>query len=66
MSLVTNEFWKQGNFVARAAGMSDAPRVELPHPVAGSGEAKMFEVAQAIVPRLLAVFSGNQRGEVRW
>jgi hypothetical protein len=37
VSLVTEEFWEQGNFVARSLGMPDLPRVNLPHPIAGMG-----------------------------
>ena len=55
VALVTTEFWAQGDFVARSAGMPDVPRVELPHPVAGSGHANMDEVARLIAPRIVSV-----------
>jgi len=49
VALVTEDFWPQGDFVAQSLGMPDAPRLRLPHPVAGTGEANMARVAQSIV-----------------
>lgn len=58
VSLVTEEFWAQGDFVARSVGMPDAPRVRLPHPVAGTGVEHMSlvagEIANDIVEQLRA------------
>lgn len=45
IALVTDEFWPQGDFVARSVGMPEAPRVRLPHPVAGTGVERMALVA---------------------
>jgi hypothetical protein len=53
VSLVTTAFWEQGHFVAKAAGMSSAPRLELPHPVAGTTAESMAVVATALVPRIV-------------
>jgi len=53
ISLVTEEFWPQGDFVAESLGMPDAPRLRLPHPVAGTGEANLEAVAEAIGPRIV-------------
>ncbi len=53
VALVTEEFWPQGDFVARAAGMPDLPRLRLPHPVAGTGEEAMTELATEIADRLV-------------
>ena len=53
VALVTEEFWSQGDFVARSLGMSGIPRVKLPHPVAGTGVAKMREVAESIAPLVI-------------
>ena len=64
VALVTEDFWPQGNFVARAFGMPEVPRVELPHPVAGTGDEAMKRVAAAIVPRVLAALRGEVKGEV--
>ena len=56
IALVTDEFWAQGDFVARSVGMPDVPRVRLPHPVAGTGVETMAEVAAETVPRIIAAF----------
>ena len=58
IALVTTDFWPQGDFVARAAGMPDVPRVEIPHPVAGTGAAAMAGVAATIAPRLRELLWG--------
>ena len=58
MSLVTDEFWAQGDFAARSVGMPDAPRVRLPHPVAGSGIENMTMVAGDITPCVIAALRG--------
>lgn len=58
VALVTTAFWEQGHFVARAAGMKGVPRLELPHPVAGTTPESMASVATGLVPRLLAVLGG--------
>ena len=52
MALVTEDFWPQGDFVAQSLGMPSAPRVQLPHPVAGTGEANMQRVAEAVVEEI--------------
>jgi len=56
VALVTEEFWPQGDFVAASLGMPDAPRIRLPHPLAGSGSARLEAVAREIAPRILAAF----------
>ena len=53
MALVTEEFWPQGDFVAESLGMPDLPRVQLPHPVAGTGAERMREIATEIAPAIL-------------
>ena len=53
VALVTEAFWPQGDFVAESFGMPDIPRLKLPHPVAGSGQQKMREVADALVKQML-------------
>ena len=58
VALVTEEFWAQGDFVARSVGIPDVPRVRLPHPVAGTGGARMAEVADDIVPAIVARWEG--------
>ena len=58
MALVTTEFWPQGDFIARSVGMPDVPRVELPHPVAGSGIENMALVATNTVPKIIEAWLG--------
>ena len=53
VSLVTEEFWEQGKFVARSLGMPDVPRVQLPHPIAGTGEENIRQVAEGVVDQIL-------------
>ncbi len=61
VALVTEHFADQGDFVARSVGLPDLPRVHLPHPVAGTGDANMRRVADAIAPRLLRAWQGVAR-----
>lgn len=53
MSFVTSKFEPQGDFVARAEGMPDVPRVSVPHPVAGIGADAMAELAREISAEVL-------------
>ena len=53
VALVTEKFWPQGDFVAQSLGMPDAPRLRLPHPVAGTGEANLAQVADAVAPAVI-------------
>ena len=59
VSLITTEFWDQGDFVARSVGLPDLPRVQLPHPVAGTGVANMAAVAADTVPLIISALQGN-------
>jgi len=59
VALVTEEFWPQGNFIARSVGVPDIPRVQLPHPVAGTGTEAMAMVAQQMVPQIMAAWRGD-------
>ena len=54
VSLVTEKFWPQGDFVANSIGMPDLPRVRLPHPTGGTGREHMARIAQAVVPDIVA------------
>lgn len=58
VALVTEEFWPQGDFVAAAAGMPTIPRIQLPHPVAGTGVAAMADEAERIADDIVAVLRG--------
>ena len=59
IALVTTEFWPQGDFVSHSNGMPDVPRIQLPHPVAGSGEDNMGLVADDIAPTIAAILQGS-------
>lgn len=59
VALVTEQFWLQGDSVARSAGMPDVPRLRLPHPVAGTGRDAMGQVADVIAPRIVGVLRGE-------
>ena len=50
---MTTVFWAQGDFVAKSAGMPDIPRLELPHPVAGTGAVRMAEIAAIAAPEIV-------------
>lgn len=60
VALVTEAFWPQGDFVAKAVGMPGVPRVRLPHPVAGSGTEAMARVAKEIAPEVVAALEGRR------
>ncbi len=53
VAFVTTKFEPQGNFVARAEGMPDVPRVIVPHPVAGIGLDAMGELALQICDEVI-------------
>lgn len=57
VALVTTTFWPQGDFVASAAGMPDLPRVQLPHPVAGTGHDAMSAIARDVAPQIVAALT---------
>ena len=57
VALVTEDFWAQGDFVAQSLGMPDIPRVQLPHPVAGTGEANLSLVANEILDNVMERFA---------
>ncbi|MAJ61845.1 MAG: hypothetical protein CBC48_19130 [bacterium TMED88] len=58
VALVTQEFWPQGDFVARSLGMPDVPRVKLPHPIAGTGTANMKAVATQVALEVIKALEG--------
>ena len=57
VALVTDDFWEQGDFVAKSFGMPDVPRVRLPHPVAGTGIDNLRAIAERVVPNILAALA---------
>ena len=42
--------------MARSVGMPTAPRIKLPHPVAGTGETRIGEVADSIADKIIDRF----------
>jgi hypothetical protein len=56
VTLVTDDFLEQGNFVARSVGMPAIPRIRLPHPVAGTGRDAMANIARGVRPEIVAAF----------
>lgn len=59
VALVTENFWPQGDLIARSNGMPDIPRVRLPHPVSGTGAEAMARLAAELAPRLIAILGGT-------
>lgn len=59
VAIVTSKFLVQGDFVARAEGMPDIPRVEVPHPVAGSGADAMMMTASKVCAEIIARLQGG-------
>ena len=59
VALVTEEFRAQGDFIATSFGMPDIPRVQLPHPVAGTGTDNHRLVAEKIATELVAALEGS-------
>jgi hypothetical protein len=59
VALVTDEFWSQGDFVAESLGMTEVPRVKLPHPVAGTGRENMRRIAKDIAPAVIAALEAD-------
>lgn len=59
VALVTEKFWPQGDFVAKSVGMPDVPRVQLPHPVAGTGEANLQVIAEAYADAIIDALEGQ-------
>ena len=53
VALITERFWQQSALVARAHGLSDVPRVELPYPLAGTGTPNLRRVAASVAPAVL-------------
>ena len=54
VALVTEDFWPQGDFVASSLGMPDIPRIKLPQPGAGTGQANLRKVAELITPQIIS------------
>jgi len=59
VALVTEDFWPQGDFVARSLGMPDIPRVRLPHPLAGTGADNLKRVAENVAATIIDALEGH-------
>ena len=59
VALVTEKFWSQGDYVAKVAGLPDLPRVQLPHPVAGTSSEQMTAIAEGVADAVLAGIRGR-------
>jgi hypothetical protein len=57
VALVTSDFWQQGDFVAKASGMPDIPRVALPHPIASTGREYMRKVSENLVAQIISALT---------
>jgi len=55
---VTDEIWDQGDFIAASFGMPEVPRVQLPHPVAGTGTDNHRVVAEKVAAEIVAAIEG--------
>lgn len=53
VALITERFWQQSALVARAHGLSEVPRVELPYPLAGTGTPNLRRVAASVAPAVM-------------
>ena len=59
VALVTDEFWAQGDFIATSFGMPGIPRVQLPHPVAGTGADAHRLVAEKVAAEIVTALEGS-------
>jgi len=59
VALVTEDYWPQGDFVAKSLGMPNVPRVQLPHPVAGTGETNLSRIAEQGVDDIVSTFKSS-------
>lgn len=60
MALVTEEFWAQGDFIASSFGMPDIPRVQLPHPVAGTGAERHQIIADKVASEIVGALEPSR------
>jgi hypothetical protein len=57
VALITDRFWDQSRLVAETSGLPDLPRVMIPYPVAGTGDANLARVACDIAGAALAALA---------
>ena len=54
IALITVPFMQQASMLAAALDMPGLACIELPYPVAGTGDANLTRVAAEVAPRVLA------------
>jgi hypothetical protein len=60
VALVSEKFLVLARSVARSVGLPDIPRAGLPHPVSGTGAARIQEIADTIVDQIITAWEkGN-------
>ena len=59
VSLVTEVFWNQAAALAQSLGWAEAPRVKLPYPIWGTGQAQMQAVATTTAADIIAILERN-------
>jgi hypothetical protein len=52
--LVCDIFWEYSAWIGQALGMSELARVQLPFPIAGTGDASQIACAERIAPEIIA------------
>ncbi len=55
VALITLPFRQQAELVARSKDMPDLPCVELPYPVAGTGDDNLVAVARDVAPSVRTI-----------
>jgi hypothetical protein len=55
VALITTPFCQQAELVAMSKDMPDLPCIELPYPVAGTGDDNLLAVARDIAPNVLTI-----------
>ena len=54
VALVSEKFSLPAQSVARSVGLPDIPRAMLPHPISGTGAARIQEIAVGVVEQIIA------------
>jgi hypothetical protein len=57
LALITQPFLQQAGLVAASQDMPGLPVLELPYPVAGTGDDNLARVAREVAPLVLAAIS---------
>ncbi len=54
VALVSEKFTLPAQSVARSVGLPDIPRAMLPHPISGTGAARIQEIADGVVDQIIS------------